>query len=505
MDYRTGLLALKNFLPEEAHYEFFVHEAKLIENVSDETKHGSTEQLRSDRSKILEQLNQLAVRYRITSFNALCQIDQESITDDLRIGILNEPIYSKHNRLLQHEKNLNKILHHTVEYGSSVPLTIHKEFQHEKLCIEQLKNSIRDELIHKRSNFKTISNDFIGREKQQKEILSALNESNKYQIIAIDGLGGIGKTALAHKVVEISLNDNIFYSVTWDSAKPSEFTGIDIHPQFNADIDFDNLLDSIGNQLGHTDVSNQKSTQGKRKIVQDILNSDRYIVVIDNLETVEGYEKLLNDIRGMFTRSKAILTTRKKIDNFFHVCSFSLRGLEQPESIEFLKSFASSRGESADIIRFADEEQLIQIHKNTGGLPLAMQLVVGQATRSSKLGIIIEKLNKVNFHQLEKPESDEDVYNKFYKFIYWDSWNQLSEQARKVLIRIGCFSLSKGADFEELEFTSKLKEIELDQAIGELIENSLIYRNINRDNRDNNSFYLHPLTYRFVQDELVRG
>jgi hypothetical protein len=507
MDYQIGLCTLRNLLPKEAYSDFDTYEARLLENLRYETQHGSTEQIRATRSEILEQLNQLSRNYGTLSFNDLCRSSHESTTDNLSLATPNEAIYSKRNQLSQHKKNLNQVLERAAAaiYGSNATLAIQNEIQHEMSSIEQLQNSIREELISKRSNLKNFPkkyNEFIGRKTSKDNIFSALSDSENYHILAIDGLGGIGKTALAREIVELSLDANIFYSVAWDSAKPEEFTGTDIQPQFTADIDFDNLLDSIGNQLGYWEISQQKSTEKKRELVQDILNSERYLVVIDNLETVKGYRNLLNNLSGMFTRSKAILTTRKKVNDVFYVYSFSLRGLEQPESIEFLKSFASSRGETGDIIRLADEEKLIRIHQYTGGLPLAMQLVVGQATRSSKLEIILERLNNVNFHQVEKPESDEDVYNKFYKFIYWDSWHQLSEQARKVLTRIGSFSLSKGADFEELEFTTRLRETELDNAVGELIEHSLIYLTIKSEN---SSFSLHPLTYRFVQDELVRG
>jgi nucleoside phosphorylase/AAA+ ATPase superfamily predicted ATPase len=413
-----------------------------------------------------------------------------------------ETIQTKRAQLRKNENDLRLLQEQEFNYGTS-PRSPQEEIHFKEQYISALRQSIREDLNRLSPLPLRRYGRFIGRRQNIDRIINTLNDFETHPIIAIDGLGGVGKTALAREVAQRSLESEVFAAIVWESAKPKEFTGTDLQVQFTAAVDFDNLLDLIGRKLGYFEVASQKSTEDKRKLVSRILNesSERYLVVVDNLETVKGYRDLVNNLNGMFTRSKAILTTRKKITEFRHVYSLSLRGMERNESVEFLRSLASEKGESGDIILFAEEQKLIKVHEATGGLPLAMELVVGQATRSS-LDRVLNLLQSVNFQAVENPESAEDVYSKFFKFIYWDSWSQLSDEARELLISLGTFDLIEGADIDELTIVSGLPTGVIDNASGELMEHSLIHRAIKDEQM---SLFLHPLTHRFVQDDLVRA
>src|SRR5690349_10971367 len=72
MDYERGLEQLKEYLRGKTlEPEFQVYEARLRENLHREQLYGSNEQIRSDRSQIIDQLNRLA-RQVDTDFNDLC-------------------------------------------------------------------------------------------------------------------------------------------------------------------------------------------------------------------------------------------------------------------------------------------------------------------------------------------------------------------------------------------------------------------------------------------------
>jgi hypothetical protein len=412
-----------------------------------------------------------------------------------------EPIQSKRARKRQHEENLIRLKERKAKYGIDPPLSLLNEIDHEEECIAKLDQEIREDLRLLSPLPPQRYGRFIGRKGSLDKVFAALEDPEAHWIIAIDGIGGVGKTALAREVVNRSLEAGDFYAVVWESAKPEEFTGGGTQEQFTADIDFDNLLDLIGRKLGYFEVASKRTIEEKRKLVRYILGNERYLVVVDNLETLGGYRDLVNNLGGMFTRSKAILTTRKKVAEFRHIYSVSLGGMERDESIEFIRSVAGERGEAGDVIRLADEATLERIHAATGGLPLAMELVVGQATRSS-LEAVLERLQTVNFQAIERPDSAEDVYNQFFKFIYWDAWKQLSDEAKTLLIGLGTFDLAEGADEEELAIVSGLGVTILGDVAGELIGHSLIHRSI-RDVQP--IFFLHPLTHRFVQSDLVRA
>jgi hypothetical protein len=412
---------------------------------------------------------------------------------------MTEPIQSKRARKRQHEKNRLLLEERKAKYGINPPLSLLNEIDHEEEQIEKLHQEIREDLRRLSPLPPQRYGRFIGRKNSLNKIFAALVDPEAHWIIAIDGIGGVGKTALAREVVNCSLETGDFYAVVWESAKPEEFTGGGMQQQFTADIDFDNLLDLIGRKLGYFEVASKRTIKEKRELVRHILGSERYLVVVDNLETIEGYRDLVNNLDGLFARSKAVLTTRKKVAEFRHIYSVSLGGMERDESIEFLMSVAEERGEAGDVIRLADEATLERIHTATGGLPLAMELVVGQATRSS-LEAVLERLQTVNFQAIERPDSAEDVYNQFFKFIYWDAWKQLSDEAKMLLIGLGAFDLAEGAEEEELPIVSGLEADILGDAAGELVGHSLIHRSIKNGQH---IFFLHPLTHRFVQADLV--
>jgi hypothetical protein len=73
---------------------------------------------------------------------------------------------------------------------------------------------------------------------------------------------------------------------------------------------------------------------------------------------------------------------------------------------------------------------------------------------------------------------------------------------RELLISLGTFDLIEGADIDELTIVSGLPTGVIDNASGELMEHSLIHRAIKDEQM---SLFLHPLTHRFVQDDLVRA
>ncbi|NER46492.1 MAG: phosphorylase [Symploca sp. SIO1A3] len=420
------------------------------------------------------------------------QEDSQTLQVDTSIQIdPSETLQSKraHLRTIEHE------------LSNSQQQTSGNDIQYKEKYAAALRKAIREDLNRLSPLPLRKYGRFIGRKKKIKDIKSVLSDFESHPIIAVDGIGGVGKTAFAREISQHVLEAETFAAIVWESAKPEEFTGTEAQPTFTADVDFDNLLDLIGRKLGYFEVARQKNTEDKRKLVSRILNdsAERYLVVIDNLETVKGYRNLINNLSGMFTRSKAILTTRKKIAEFRHIYSISLRGLDSKESIKFLRSVASERGEAGEIIRLAKEQQLKKVYEATGGLPLAMELVVGQATCSS-LDKVLKRLQSVNFQLVKNPESAEDVYSNFFKFIYWDSWGQLSDMARDLLISLGTFDLTEGADLDEIIIVSALEEDQVFSASGELMEYSLIHRDIKDSSM---SFFLHPLTHRFVQDDLV--
>ena len=338
---------------------------------------------------------------------------------------------------------------------------------------------------------------FVGREKIIHEITTALQPTNPRPIIAIDGFGGVGKTAITQEIVQRLMKNDDFYFPIWESAKPEIFTGGGVRKVDSATFDFDRLLTNIASNLGYVEVHQRKTIQEKRKLFCEIINQEDYLVVIDNLETMEESEKLVNDLDGLFdsnSNTKVIITTRKQVREFSHVRSFRLKGLELDESLEFLRVYAAEKPRANEIITSVDEDKLVTIHERTDGHPLAMEFIVGQLEGGFSTDRILGKLEQINFKNYE---SDETRYHQFYKFILSDSWKQLSELAQMLLLNIGTFNLTAGAKIDDLISVSELTLSEVENATSQLIKWSLVKC---QGIESQQTFLVHPFTYLFVQE-----
>lgn len=216
----------------------------------------------------------------------------------------------------------------------------------------------------------------IGRTQEFDRLWAALHELNRKPIIAVVGLGGIGKTSLVQEVMERCWLENSFDHIVWVSAKTERFVGGGAHPTGVSDYTLERLLDDIGRQSHRLDILNLPPAQ-KQVAVKEMLRSNRMLVVVDNLETVLNNAQFVEAIFQILGQSKLLITSRHQVIHE-RVFTLDLRGLSEQEGLIFLRENGAERG--IDIVAQAQTADLATIHQVTGGAPLAMRLVVGQVS-----------------------------------------------------------------------------------------------------------------------------
>jgi TIR domain len=76
-DVERGLDAMRQLAPSTAwEQDFLLYEARMRANLREERRYGATEQTRSERARIVDQLNELARANLHMTFNELCMSDQ---------------------------------------------------------------------------------------------------------------------------------------------------------------------------------------------------------------------------------------------------------------------------------------------------------------------------------------------------------------------------------------------------------------------------------------------
>jgi hypothetical protein len=321
-----------------------------------------------------------------------------------------------------------------------------------------------------------------GREQTVNALLEALQMPSGPSIVIVDGLGGLGKTALAAELVRRARVAGVAERVVGDSAKADVFAGGEIVHLQETRLDFDKLLDSIARQFDRWEVPTLR-VEEKRVVVAQLLRQQRCLVLVDNLETAVGAHEIASQLQQLLGPSRAIITSRQHvpIDNARAV---SLHGLDRQDALLFLRSDATQRG--IEQIRAATDARLLDIVRVTGGAPLAMKLVVSQA-RHLDIDAVL--------HVLEHADQ------QLYFFVYRQSWQQLTLAAKKLLIYIGRTVVTT-VGYDELARTDVARDgAELIAAIEQLVSYSLVEVAVVSGRP---RYGLHQLTRNFVNSDLPR-
>jgi hypothetical protein len=340
---------------------------------------------------------------------------------------------------------------------------------------------------------------FIGRDASVDEIMAALRDPNRKWIVAIDGMGGIGKTALAAKIAKQCLSERLFDAVVWEKAASRD--GVQSQQALEPSLNFEMILNSIAEQLGVRDILKLDFEEKKARIGA-LLHTQRVLVVLDNLETagafgteVEHQNSLASQLRPLLNPSKAILTSRYRFEGELY--RIRLTGLDRTDALRLIRQ----KAEHDNILRVKEvaDEEIEPIISETGGSPLALKLVVGQLDYLD-LKLVLEKLREVRLPQGDIDESD---YIRFYKFIFLRSWKLLSEDAKKLLISMRRFEAGVGGTRDAVQRVSRLSDDALTSNIEELLRLSFLEVGKSRSLKEQLRYYLHQLTKNFVLSDLL--
>jgi len=336
--------------------------------------------------------------------------------------------------------------------------------------------------------------ELVGRDALMGDIMAALRDPAGKWIVAVDGMGGIGKTALALEVADQCLDENLFDVVVWEQAPREEFTRTESTKRVNT-LTFETVLDAIARQLGALDVPRLKRVE-KEARVQALLRMQRVLVVLDNLETAEEPQKeIAAQLRPLLDPSKALLTSRHRFEGDLY--AINLTGLDEDGAMRFVRQEAIEK--NVERVSSAPVDELLQIIEVTGGSPLALKLVVGQLVRLP-LETALGQLREV---RLPERGVSEDDYVRFYKFIFFPSWKLLSDDAKKLLISMSHFAPGIGGTFEAVKATSDLAEKVLNRSIDELWRLSFLEIGESATLKQIR-YYLHALTQYFVLSDIVQ-
>ncbi|XP_058745324.1 putative disease resistance protein RGA1 [Vicia villosa] len=214
-----------------------------------------------------------------------------------------------------------------------------------------------------------IESDIIGREDDKNKIISLLRKPHGNQnvsVVAIVGIGGLGKTALAQLVYNDAEVKDVFEKRMWVCVSDN--------------FDVKTILKKILESLTYSKDYDKLSLEELQNMLRDNLTGEKYLLVLDDIwnESFEKWAQLRTYLMCGAQGSKVVVTTRSKIvaQTMGVSVPYTLNGLNPIESWSLLKK----------IITFGDENKGVnqnlepigmKIAEKCRGVPLAIRTLGG--------------------------------------------------------------------------------------------------------------------------------
>jgi hypothetical protein len=322
----------------------------------------------------------------------------------------------------------------------------------------------------------------FGIEEQQAELVSQLLAPDAPWTIAIVGIGGIGKTALADSVVRDLIGRFRYQQVIWLRVHEEESLA---STNGARPATAEQWLSQLAT-LVCPDLPPATPAPERKRRLQQALQAMPTLVVVDNLESEGGTAALVEQLSGLTNPSKFLLTSRLRLPLSATVWSHYLEELPVAAAIQLAREHAATIGLSG--LAAADDAHWQPIWEAVGGNPLALKLVVGLAS-VLPLAEILRELVEANTHAIEQ----------MYRHIYWKAWHSLSDNGRQ-LLEIMPLAADVGMKTEQMGAASRLSSNQLRPAITELVNRTLLeVRGTPWERR----YGIHRLTNAFLRTEIV--
>lgn len=293
-------------------------------------------------------------------------------------------------------------------------------------------------------------------------------------------MGGIGKSSIAAECARQLLAREKARAVFWvpeqarDADPSQDSQGIKLLDS--------HVVDVLIRQLGLPDWLNE-SCEGKLIALAESGNLEHALVVLDGVvpssESERGVARVVETIRpGML-----LVTSRAEFD-VLGCWRTKVNPLSSRDGVDFMRRDAERRGLIEVLPR--SRGRLVSMCAALGGLPFALQLALGMASRLP-WNSVMASLPSGNV--------------KLYRYLFRDLWRGLSAVAQKALIYMR--TSPNGVALHEILSAEQIGPSDaVALALNELVRLALV--DVQHIGTRTASYGIHPLTHSFIMSDLPR-
>jgi tetratricopeptide (TPR) repeat protein len=325
----------------------------------------------------------------------------------------------------------------------------------------------------------------VGREDQLSRLRKLLRSDDRVFQIALVGVGGVGKSALAQAIALEMIErygsmeeKDRFDCIIWASAKeevltlygrePAMASGMGVHT-------LEHVFSRIAAVLEKESITTAPPAQ-QADVVRAVLQSLRCLLIIDNFESVTD-NRIKPFLRELPAPSKVIITSREGFDV---ADVLRLYGLAPDAAKELANDEAQRHGLTLTM------EQHNQLLSVTHGIPLAIRLGVARYAAGEVFEAVIRWLG----------DADGDITDYCITGQVQLAWSR-DPNARSILLACSLFSMDVGASPEALGYVADISRYGRDRAITVLLRLQLFQ--VEHPGR----YRMLPITQRFARTQFL--
>lgn len=324
---------------------------------------------------------------------------------------------------------------------------------------------------------------FFGRVSEIDKVMRTIGPEQTWGIV-IDGIGGIGKSAIAIEAAYRAQEAGLFEAFVFVTAKTNILDPSGIKELTPPARTLDEFLNETVRVLGQPGIEKLTGDEKRRALI-DVLRSMRTLLVYDNLETLskEEQEGIADFLRELPQGCKAIITSRRRGGE--GAVWMRVEKLDWDAARGIIENEIKRDAGLANKLNRVGESRWQELFDETNGSPLALVHTLG-------LIRVRAALTFDSALQMLRGNRDADLQ----KFIFQEARKELTENDKAALGALSFFAPS--ATFESLMEVAELTRNALETTIDRLSALSLVDVLAGEER-----YALHSLTRAFVRDELL--